>query len=293
MNVKSDEAIIISLTMKVKDEGDWAYNKNSLKGKQTSYVPQSEMTFTTPSGRSSVVESIDKSDKFDWNDFICRQQGRGRGDGSFGGGGGLGGGGCDEKSSYSDNSASSKGLYVKDPKHVEVTVQATAKCPDANLPDSIIFSFCGSGLTINTGEIAALLANKYDYDIRELRKRDSLTWLDVKQDSIYMMARRHGVNRSDLEGLIDFSSLSAKAKTKDTITALAKCADGRDLSMFGDSINTVLNDPVDLSNVYMLFEDEDRTSLYQSTDTISVLDYKIYNFNKKGKYYIRIYSPFR
>lgn len=291
MNVKSDEAIIISLTMKVKDEGDWAYNKNSLKGKQTSYVPQSEMTFTTPSGRSSVVESIDKSDKFDWNDFICRQQGRGRGDGSFGGGGGLGGGGCDEKSSYSDNSASSKGLYVKDPKHVEVTVQATAKCPDANLPDSIIFSFCGSGLTINTGEIAALLANKYDYDIRELRKRDSLTWLDVKQDSIYMMARRHGVNRSDLEGLIDFSSLSAKAKTKDTITALAKCADGRDLSMFGDSINTVLNDPVDLSNVYMLFEDEDRTSLYQSTDTISVLDYKIYNFNKKGKYYIRIYSP--
>lgn len=291
MNVKSDEAIIITLTMKVKDAGDWAYNKNSLKGKQTSYVPQSEMTFTTPSGRSSVVESIDKKDKIDWNDFICRQRGRGLGDGGFDGGGGLGGGGCDEKSSYSDNKASSKGLYVKDPKHVEVTVQATANCPDANLPDSIVFSFCGSGLTINTGEIVALLANKYDYDIRELRKRDSLTWIDVKQDSIYMMARRHGVNRSDLEGLIDFSSLSAKAKTKDTITALAKCADGRDLSLFGDSINTVLKDPVDLSNVYMLFEDEDRTSLYQTSDTISVLDYMIYNFTKKGKYYIRIYSP--
>ena len=291
MDVKSDEAIIITLTMKVKDAGDWAYNKNSLKGKQTSYVPQSEMTFTTPSGRSSVVESIDKSDKIDWNDFICRQRGRGLGDGGFDGGGGLGGGGCDEKSSYSDNKASSKGLYVKDPKHVEVTVQATANCPDANLPDSIVFSFCGSGLTINTGEIVALLANKYDYDIRELRKRDSLTWIDVKQDSIYMMARRHGVNRSDLEGLIDFSSLSAKAKTKDTITALAKCADGRDLSLFGDSINTVLKDPVDLSNVYMLFEDEDRTSLYQTSDTISVLDYMIYNFTKKGKYYIRIYSP--
>lgn len=292
MNVKSDEAIVITLTMKVKDAGDWAYDKNSLKGKHTSYVPQSEMTFTTPSDRSSVVESIDKNDPFNWNDFICAQRGRGHGDGGFGGagGGGLGGGGCSEKSTYSDKTASSKGLYVKDPKHVEVTVEATANCPDVNFPDSITFSFCGSGLTINTGEIAALLANKYDYDIRELRKRDSLTWLDVKQDSIYMMARRHGVNRSDLEGLIDFSSLSAKTKTKDTVTALAKCYDGRDLSMFGDSLETVLNDPVDLSNVYMLYEDEDLQSTYQ-TEAISVLDYQVYKFTKKGKYYIQIYSP--
>ncbi len=293
--VKSDQAIVITLTMKVKDEGDWAFQKNSLKGGSTSYVPQSELTFTTPTDRSSVVESIDKDDPFNWIDFICNQRNRGNGLGSGGGGGGGGGFGggdkCGEKSSYSDKAATSKGLYVKDPKHVVVDVSASSNCPDVSKIDSLTFSFCNKELKVNTGEIAALLSTKYNFDIEAERERDSLTWIDVKQDSIYMLARRHGVNRSQVEGLIDFSSLSAKAKTVDTISTLAKCADSGDLTLFDDSINTILNSPMSLSNVYLLFENEGLTKTFDTPERISVLDDHIYTFNKKGKYYIQISSP--
>ena len=296
-NVRSDEAIVISFTMNTKKEGDWAYDKNSLKGKKTNYIPQSELTFTTPSGRESVIESIDKTDSFDWDKFICNQRLRGVGDGDgdgffdFGGGGsGCGG----ERSKYSDRTASSKGLYVKDPRHVEVNVEATANCPDVTLPDSITFSFCNTGVDVNTGVIVSLLKNRYDYDIKKLRMRDSLTWIDVKQDSIYMMARRHGVNRADVEGLIDFKRTSATTShmyTTDTLMSLASCSDSRNLDMFGDSLDKVLNTPIDLSNVYLLFNEEGLTSTYENTARISVLENYTYQFTKKGKYYLQFYSP--
>jgi len=294
-NVKSDQAIVITLTIKVKPEDDWAFDKNSLKGGATSYVPQSELTFTTPTDRASVVESMDKDDPFNWIDFICNQRNRGAGNGSGGGGGGgLGGGGgagCGEKSTYSDKTASSKGLYVKDPKHVVVDVVASSRCPKVSKVDSLAFSLCGSPLDVTTGDIGAWLSSKYNFDVRKIRKRDSLTWIDVKQDSIYMLARRHGVNRSQVEGLIDFSNLSAKAKTKDTLSALAKCAGAGDLTMFDDSINTILNSPMDLSNVYLLFEDKGLSSPFDTPDKISVLDDHKYTFNQKGEYYIQVYSP--
>ncbi len=294
-NVKSDQAIVITLTIKVKPEDDWAFDKNSLKGGATSYVPQSELTFTTPTDRASVVESIDKDDPFNWIDFICNQRNRGNGIGSGGGGGGgLGGGGgagCGEKSTYSDKTASSKGLYVKDPDHVVVEVVASSRCPKVSKVDSLAFSFCGSSLDVTTGDIGAWLSTKYNFDVREIRKRDSLTWIDVKQDSIYMLARRHGVNRSQVEGLIDFSNLSAKAKTIDTLSKLAKCAGAGDLTLFDDSINTILNSPMDLSNVYLLFKDKNLSTTFDTQDKISVLDDHKYTFTQEGEYYIQVYSP--
>lgn len=287
-DVQSDEAIVITFTMKAKEAGNWAYEKNSLKGAQTTFVPQSELSFTTPTDRSSVLESKDKSDPFDWRTYMCDQRGRGAG----GGGGGGGGGGCGETSSYGKKTASPKGVYVKDPKHVEVTVVAQANCPDVSYPDSIVFSFCGSGIDVNTGEIDFLLRNKYRYNLDSLRTRDSLTWIDVKQDSIYMLARRHGVNRSQVEGLINFNDVVASA---DTIKDLAGCADPSNLNAFSDSIEEVLHTPVDLSNVYLLFNEEALSTVYKPTDKtstkISLLEDKVYNFNKKGKYYIRFYSP--
>lgn len=287
-DVQSNEAIVITFTMKAKEAGNWAYEKNSLKGSQTSYVPQSELSFTTPTDRSSVLESMDKNDPFDWRTYMCDQRGRGAG----GGGGGGGGGGCGETSAYGKKTASPKGVYVKDPKHVEVTVEAQANCPDVSYPDSIVFSFCGNGVNVNTGEIAFLLKNKYRYNLDSLRLRDSLTWIDVKQDSIYMLARRHGVNRSQVEGLINFNDVVASV---DTIKDLGGCADPSNLDAFGDSIENVLHTPVDLSNVYLLFNEESLTTVYKPTDQtstkISLLEDKVYNFNKKGKYYIRFYSP--
>ena len=101
-DVQSNEAIVITFTMKAKEAGNWAYEKNSLKGSQTSYVPQSELSFTTPTDRSSVLESMDKNDPFDWRTYMCDQRGRGAG----GGGGGGGGGGWRNKCLWKENSFS-------------------------------------------------------------------------------------------------------------------------------------------------------------------------------------------
>ncbi len=300
-DVKNDEAIVITFTMRTKDVGDWVYEKNSLKGSMTKYVPQSEMTFTTPSDRASVVESIDKNDPFNWLDFICNQRNRGNGLGGGGGGGfggGGGAGGCGEKSTYSDKTASSKGLFVKDPDHVVVDVVASANCPKVEIPNKLSFSFCNPGVKITTGVIESMLRNKYNYDIAELRIRDSLTWIDVKQDSLYMMARRHGVNRSEVEGLIDFNGVSATTghkNTTDSIIAKAEC-NGAVLPVFIDSLESILKSPDNLSNVYLLFKQEDlKGETYPpiggTTGKISLLDDEEYRFTEKGKYYLHFYSP--
>ena len=171
-------------------------------------------------------------------------------------------------------------------------MEAQANCPDVSYPDTISFSFCGNGIDVNTGEIDFLLRNKYRYNLDSLRTRDSLTWIDVKQDSIYMLARRHGVNRSQVEGLIDFNDVVASA---DTIKDLAGCAGPGNLDAFGDSIESVLHAPVDLSNVYLLFNEEALSTVYKPTDNtaekISLLEDKTYKFTKKGTYYIQFYSP--
>lgn len=287
--IKSDSAIKITFTMVAKQAGNWAYDKNSLKGTRTSYIPQSELTFTTPTDRSSVLESID-DDKIDWDDYRCEQ--RGRGDGGGGGGGG-GGGDCDgEASVYSGKKASATGVYMKDKSHFDVIVDAKANCPDINLPDSIIYSFCGSGLNISTADLDFWLKSKYNYNLDSLRRRDSLTWIDVKQDSIYMLARRHGVNRSQVEGLINFNDVST---TVDKISALGKCSDPEILPTFGDSIETILHTPINLSNVYLLFNEKKLSTVYKPTDNttkkISLLEDKTYKFTEKGTYYIQFYSP--
>ncbi|MBQ0156499.1 MAG: gliding motility-associated C-terminal domain-containing protein [Bacteroidales bacterium] len=292
--IKSDEAIKIEIKMKTKPKGDWAYDKNTLKGGNTSYVSQSELTFTTPSGRSSVLESIDKTDYFNWRNYICDQ--RGRGDGA-GGGGGAGGGDCGEKSSYGGTNAptaSKKGVYTKDPRHVSIEITEQGECPQIKLPDSLFYSFCGEGVEITSATIRHMLASKYKFDLDSIVERDSLTWIDVKQDSIYMIARRHGVNRSEVEGLIDFSSVSAKTKTRDTIIALAGCADPNNLDVFGDSIDAVLNSPMDLSDMFLLFEDESLTGTYDTPEKISIRkDEHTYFFDKSGKFYIQFYSPWK
>jgi hypothetical protein len=290
--VRSDEAIKIEITMKTKPKGDWAYDKNTLKGGQTSYVSQSEMIFTTPSGRSSVLESIDKADPFNWNDYICEQ--RGRGAGGAGGGGG-GGGGCGEKSSYDETfTASSRGVYVKDPRHVSIEITEQGECPKVKLPDSLAYSFCGSGVEITASTIYHMLASKYKFDLDSIVKRDSLTWLDVKQDSIYRLARRHGVNRSEVEGLIDFSSVSAKAATLDTLKKLVGCTDPDDLDVFGDSLNIILNSPMKLSDMFLLFEDEACTKTFDTPKELSLRkEDHTYKFTKSDRYYIKFYSPWK
>lgn len=291
-----NEKDLMEITFKMvsKQPGNWVYDKNALKGSRTSYVPQSELSFTTPTKRSSILESIDedKDNPFKWDDYMCGQRGEGTGRGRFGGSGDCGG----ETSSYTDKVASRRGIYVKDPKHVEVTVEANADCPDVSLPDTIFFSYCGGdGINISTGELNLMLKSKYNFKLDSLRKRDSLIWIDVKQDSIYMLARRYGVNRSEVEGLIDFSNVVASRATIDTLKSLAGCAGSSNLDVFGDSLEKIMHTPVDLSNVYLLFNEEALSTVYKPTDNtakkVSLLEDKKYKFTKKGTYYIHFYSP--
>lgn len=282
--VRSDEAIVITFTMVAKPEGSWVYEKNSLIGEHTSYVPQSELTFTTPTDRSSVLESIDQNDPFDWSSFRCDQRDRGDGGGGGGGGGDCGG----ERSVYGDRIAKPTGVYVKDPNHVIVEVETDVKCPDVSLPDIIEFSFCGDGIDVSTGDIDLLLRNQHNYHLDSLRMRDSLIWIDAKRDSIYMLARRYGVNRADVEGLIDFDDVSA---TKKAIMKLADCGGSDNLDVFSRDLDAVLNTPTDLSNVYLLFKGTDMASTYETNKKISLLDDYTYHFTKKGQYYVQFYSP--
>ena len=118
--------------------------------------------------------------------------------------------------------------------------------------------------------------------------RDSLIWIDAKRDSIYMLARRYGVNRADVEGLIDFDDVSA---TKKALMELADCGGSDNLDVFSRDLDAVLNTPTDLSNVYLLFKGTDMASTYETNKKISLLDDYTYHFTKKGQYYVQFYSP--
>ncbi|MCQ2198917.1 MAG: gliding motility-associated C-terminal domain-containing protein [Paludibacteraceae bacterium] len=275
LGVDDDHAIEIELTLHSKSETDWAYQKNHLlANRELPMLQQSEVTFHTPSDRNSVLQSMDtdnkynKKGKFDWSTYICDQKGRG-GIGAGGGGdldlGGGGNGRC-EKSGYTREDAAKGGVFTKDTTHVSINVKPNGEfCPKFTLPDALEFSFC-ENTEVSAAGIKEILKVRYRADLDSLAKRDSLIWLEAKQAMVYDYIKKYGVTRQEMEGLVNFNSVSA---TTDRIVNLSSCGAGT--PVYDRGLDSIMNMKIEYSDIFLFYNSPAVGDLYDTPkDSVSL-----------------------
>lgn len=274
LGVDDDHAIEIELTLHSKSETDWAYQKNHLLAtRELPMLQQSEVTFHTPSDRNSVLQSMDtdnkynKKGKFDWSKYICDQKGRGgagAGDGDLDLGGG-GNGRC-EKSGYTREDAAKGGVFTKDTTHVSINVKPNGEfCPKFTLPDALEFSFC-ENTEVSAAGIKEILKVRYRADLDSLAKRDSLIWLEAKQAMVYDYIKKYGVTRQEMEGLVNFKSVSA---TTDRIVNLSSC--GASTPVYDRALDSIMNMKIEYSDIFLFYNSPAVGDLYDTPkDSVSL-----------------------
>jgi gliding motility-associated-like protein len=263
-DIKNQDVIKITFTMKTKPEGNPVYNKTALLNKPTILIPQAELALTTKDTKETSVFESNNNKDVNWTQYRCN---RGSGGGAGGGSGGGSGGGDDNNpgcSGLTGYSVTENGIYKKnDVDLIEITINAKGDCTE--IPDTIRFSFCNE-LSMPISSLELLLKNKQGFDIDSIAKRDSLLWEQIKRDSILAFSKRHGINKSLMEELLGSGknpvSIYAENNSKynDLIQFLECQTNIPDVKLLADTIDSIINMKTEVSRLLVLFDQKDTLS---------------------------------
>ncbi len=268
--VKNSDVIKITLTLHTKPADDDVYRITTYDGvSKPSYVQSAEMSVEgVNSKEKSTFEGINKQSvnsseqigKY-FDELRCLG-GDGGGGGDDGGGDGGGCNGIDGSSSHT-----TEGLFQKNTltEPINININASSEC--ISVPDTVEIPFC-SQMTITASSIYDFLYDYYKFNLDSLNRVDSCIWERAKREKLLDFARRHSVNRSRMEVLLNsidhLPSITSSAADK--FNKFLAC----EAQLAPDSIDSIVNMKIDYSKLFVLYKSKNLTDYYQSTQSYEV-----------------------